>query len=226
MGEASRKKRERRAGGAPLGDTDSPIGPLIRELREALVAQARAVVEAAPTDAPRARVVAAAKAIQALIQTEDDVEGEGLDAVGLDADRTTKSFASAVASLSAMRFGALDPELPADVEADIQEAAQDAAEELIAFEGLALGTRLSAILNDSDARTFAAAAICVLGPSWDPLAEDPLNEDDLGALVAGLAAARATLASARRGRGTGRRWHPRDHRHGRGGDPEHDTRRA
>ena len=93
-----------------------------------------------------------------------------------------------------MRFGALDTELPTDVEIDIREAAQEAAEELIAFEALALGTRLSAILNDTDARTFAAAAICVLGPSWDPLAEDPLNEDDLGALVAGLAAARATLA--------------------------------
>ena len=133
--------------------------------------------------------------MQAVIETEDDVDGEGLDAVGPDADRTTRAFASAVASLSAMRFGALDPELPADAEADIREAAQEeAAEELIAFEGLALGTRLSAILNDGDTRTFAAAAVCVLGIGWDPLADDPLNEDDLGALIAGLASARATLA--------------------------------
>src|SRR5215204_4935082 len=110
MGMASRRKRGQRAGRASSDTPDSPLAPLVRELREALVAQARAVVEAVPTAAPRARIAAAAGAIQALIETRDETDGDSIDVVGHEPDRITESFADTIAALYAMRFGVLDDE--------------------------------------------------------------------------------------------------------------------
>jgi hypothetical protein len=72
MGESSRRKKERRARATAETGAASTLAPLVRELREALVARARAWVEEQPTDAAAERANAASTALRSLLRLEDD----------------------------------------------------------------------------------------------------------------------------------------------------------
>ena len=194
MGTASRKKRVRRAGHRDAAN-DSQLASLVRAVLKALVERARGEVDGIPTKAHEEHVAASTEALRDLIRSDVDSDSPDFDILAPHPDRTTEEFMAAVAELLAMRASiADDHELDPRADAEVDFIGRAAAEDLLAFEGLAYGSRLAAILDDGELRTFVAAAMCVLGPSWDPLAQDPLNDRDLGALVAGLAAVRATLA--------------------------------
>ncbi len=195
MGVSSRKKRARRDGRRREPTSASPLGPLVRQVRDGLGAYAEALLEGTALDEPWERIVEAVTQIQAHIAAEHK-GGPPLDELAPESDRIATAFVRDIAMLSAMRLVVLpdrDEQVDDAMEGEIERAAELGAEELVAFEALSWGGRIAAIAKDPDMRTFVAAALCIFGPRWDPLAEDPVNEHDLGALVAGLAVARATL---------------------------------
>jgi hypothetical protein len=109
-------------------------------------------------------------------------------------DRTEKAFV-ATAGILAMALHpdpAGDEGVVAETDEDA-EAAEGAAEQLMAFEELPLGSRLGAVVNDREITAFVGAAMTAMGPRWDPFDPDPLGMPDIGAVAAGLAAIRATL---------------------------------
>ena len=188
MGEASRRKRQRQAaGGGEAAEADPRLSAAARELREALVARARAIRADIDDTAAADRVREAATSVGALM-AEDD---EAADRLMRGMDGSAKLLVATAAALAM----ALHPD-PAEDEAvsvAMDEEAEAAAEQLMAFEELPLGSRLGAVVNEREIAVFVGAAITALGPRWDPFDPDPLGLDDMGAVAAGLAVVRATL---------------------------------
>jgi hypothetical protein len=185
MGEASRRKKQRHAAGP--AEADPRLAAAIRELREALVARARAIRSAIDDTPAAARVNEAAATIQDLIGEE----GEGAARLTRGMDRAERQFVATAAALAEALHP--DPALDEAMAASIDEEAEAAAEQLMAFEELPLGSRLGAVVNDREIAAFVAAAMTVMGPRWDPFDADPLGMLDIGAVAAGLAVVRATL---------------------------------
>jgi hypothetical protein len=180
MGQAARRKRTRQAESARVSETR--LGALSRELREALTARARSLRSGMPDDAGAERVAKASDELEALLgaeDTDDPLRG---------ADPSVLGFVADVGAVSAV-FAATE----LDPDPETAEAIEDAAEQLMAFEELPLGSRLGAVANDREVAGFVAAASLALGPQWDPFDPDPYGLTDLAALAAGLAVARAFL---------------------------------
>jgi len=198
MGEASRRKKQRHAAGP--AETDPRLVAAIRELREALVARARSIRSDIDDTLALARVHEAAATIQDLMGED----GESALRLTRALERGDRQFIATAAALA----DALHPDPTVDeaVAAAGDEAAEDAAEQLMAFEELPLGSRIGAVVNDREIAAFIAAALTVMGPRWDPFDADPVGLEDIGAVAAGLAVVRATLlvseALADPGRGT------------------------
>lgn len=185
MGEASRRKKQRQAAGPAA--TDPRLAAAIRELREALVARARSIRSDIDDTLALARVHDAAATIQDLMGEE----GESAMRLTRALERADRGFIATAAALADALHP--DPTLDEAAAAAGDEAAEDAAEQLMAFEELPLGSRLGAVVNDREIAAFVAAALTVMGPRWDPFDVDPLNLEDIGVVAAGLAVVRATL---------------------------------
>jgi hypothetical protein len=185
MGEASRRKRQRHAAGP--AEADPRLASAIRELRETLVARARAIRSDIDDTNALARVHDAAATIQDLMGEE----GEAAVRLTRALDRPDRQFIATAAALADALHP--DPTLDEAVAAAGDEAAEDAAEQLMAFEELPLGSRIGAVVNDREIAAFIAAALTVMGPRWDPFDADPLGLEDIAAVTAGLAVVRATL---------------------------------
>jgi hypothetical protein len=188
MGEASRRKKQRPA--AAPGSADPRLAGAIRELREALVARARAIRSDIDDTTAIARVNEAAAAIQDLL----GAEGEGAERLLRGMDRAEQEFVATAAALADGLHP--DPTLDEDAAAAGDEDAEAAVERLMAFEELPLGSRLGAVVNDREIAAFVAAAMTAMGPRWDPFDADPLGLLDIAAVAAGLAVVRATLLVA------------------------------
>ena len=188
MGEASRRKKQRQgAGGVQTPEADPRLAAAARELREALVARARAIRADIDDTSAADRVREAAMEVGALMAQDD----EAADRLMRGMDGPAKRLVATAAAIAM----ALQPD-PADDESvalAMDEDAEAAAEQLMAFEELPLGSRLGAVQNDREIAVFAGAAITALGPRWDPFDPDPLGLQDIGAVAAGLAVVRATL---------------------------------
>lgn len=191
MGEASRRKKQRRDAGAGSRETAGTADPRLttaaRELREALVARARAIRAGVDDTSAADRVREAAATVGALM-AEDD---ESADRLMRGMDGTARLLVATAAAIAT----ALQPD-PAEDEAvavAMDGEAEAAAEQLMAFEELPLGSRLGAVVNEREIALFVGAAITALGPRWDPFDPDPLGLHDIGAVAAGLAVVRATL---------------------------------
>ena len=184
MGEASRRKRQRSTTGE--SQADPRLATSIRELREALVALARAIRHDIDDTPARARVGEAAATIADLV----DLDGEAAGRLMRGMDRAERTFVATAAALADGLHPVPEGEAaPAIAEDDAEEAVA----QLMAFEELPLGSRLGAVINDREIAAFVAAAVTVMGPGWDPFDGDPLDLLDSGAVTAGLAAIRATL---------------------------------
>lgn len=185
MGEASRRKKQRHAAGP--AEADPRLAGAIRELREALVARARAFRADMDDNPADARITEAAATIQDLM----GATGDGAARLLRGMDRAERQFIATAAALAEALHP--DPTLDEATAAAGDEDAEAAAEQLMAFEELPLGSRLGAVVNDREIAAFIAAAMTVMGPRWDPFDADPFGLLDAGVLVAGLAVVRATL---------------------------------
>lgn len=180
MGQAARRKRTRQAESGTVRDTR--LGALVRELREALIARARSLRSGMPDTAAAERVTKATAELEALLSAED------ADDPLRGAEPAVLGFVADVGAISGV-FAAVE----LDPDPDAAAAIEGAAEQLMAFEELPLGSRLGAVVNDREVAGFVAAAALALGPAWDPFDPDPYALGDLAALAAGLAVARAFL---------------------------------
>ena len=189
MGEASRRKKQRMTGPV-AGGTDPRLAAAIRELREALVARARAIRSGIDDGPANARTNEAAATIQDLLGESDEAAQGLMRAM----DRAEHAFVGTAAALADGLHPAPADDGNAPEIAD--EDAEAAVEQLMAFEELPLGSRLGAVINDREIAAFVAAAMTVLGPRWDPFDADPLGLLDIGVLTAGLAALRASVLVA------------------------------
>jgi len=193
VGEASRRKKQRTTSATAVATAttgDPRLASAIRELREALVARARAIRGGIDDGPANARTNEAAATIQDLLGETDEPARRLMRGM----DRAEHAFVGTAAALA----DGLHPS-PADDEGALQvddEDAEAAVEQLMAFEELPLGSRLGAVLNDREIAAFIAAAMTVLGPRWDPFDADPLGLLDIGVLAAGLAALRASVLVA------------------------------